>query len=92
MVLHSARLDVDDATAERDADRFAGAFLVPADAAKATFSPRTDLRHYAEAKAHWGVSIQALVFRAWTVGAIDSDRRTSSLNKSRHVVGGCRSR
>lgn len=63
--------------AEQEADRFAGALLLPRQAAIDVLSERLTLRDFAALKAQWGVSIQALVMRAHHLGVIDDDRRTS---------------
>lgn len=62
MVLHTIELKDDDEM-EVEADNFAGAFLLPAD----EFRPqmrRFDLRHLANLKSYWKVSMQALAVRA----------------------------
>lgn len=62
---------------EKEADRFAGAVLMPAASARRTLSSTLTLRDFALVKAEWGISIQALVMRAFHLGLIDDDRRTS---------------
>lgn len=63
--------------AEREADRFAGALLLPRPSALELISASATLRDFAGLKAQWGISIQALVMRAHHVGVIDDARRTS---------------
>ena len=55
---------------ERQADRFAASFLMPADDIAPQLPPRFDLPRYLELKRTWGVSIAALLFRARDVGRI----------------------
>ena len=77
LILHHDREHLDDSTAESEADRFAGAFLVPVGTAQRVLNRRLDLRDYARAKAELGVSIQALVQRAFALDFMDESRRTS---------------
>ena len=63
--------------AELQADRFAGALLIPTESARRELNGRLTLRDYASLKAKWGVSIQALVMRASHLGVLDEDRRVS---------------
>lgn len=65
---------------ERQAHRFASAFLVPRDAFHDTLSQmggRVTLRTLAEAKAIWGVAIKALVTRCQTMSVISPDHARS---------------
>jgi len=62
---------------EREADRFAGALLMPRPVAARVLTKDLNLRDFAHLKAAWGMSIQALVMRAYHLGVIDEDRRTS---------------
>lgn len=62
MVLHTTTLKDDDAM-EDEADHFAGAFMLPADEIKVQLR-RFDLRHLANMKGHWKVSMQAIAYRA----------------------------
>lgn len=56
--------------AERDADRFAAAFLMPRSSIVA-FAPRNaSLKRLIDAKHHWGVSVSALVYRMHDVGML----------------------
>ena len=48
---------------EDEADHFAGAFLLPADEIKVHLR-RFDLRHIANMKGYWKVSMQAIAYRA----------------------------
>lgn len=76
LVLHSRRRFITDPEAE--ANRFAGAFLIPRERALEAWSdaPLT-LRNFQFMKAHWGVSIQALIMRGAQLGLIDETRKTS---------------
>lgn len=62
MVLHTTTLKDDDEM-EDEADHFAGAFLLPADEVRVQLR-RFDLRHLANMKGHWKVSMQAIAYRA----------------------------
>ncbi|RPD39448.1 XRE family transcriptional regulator [Chitinophaga barathri] len=57
-------------TVEKEADRFAGAFLIPAEQARYTFRPLTYSR-LSDLKLHWKVSKQAIIYRAKDLGIID---------------------
>jgi Zn-dependent peptidase ImmA (M78 family)/transcriptional regulator with XRE-family HTH domain len=59
---------------EDQANLFAGAFLLPRREMKAAFSRRLDLRRLAELKPEWKVSMQALLYRAKTIGAVDEGK------------------
>lgn len=62
MVLHTLAFKEDDEM-ENEADHFAGAFLLPPDDIKVQL--RTfDLRHLANMKGYWKVSMQAIAYRA----------------------------
>jgi len=62
MVLHTTAFKADDEM-EREADNFAGAFLLPADEVKVQLR-RFDLRHLANMKSYWKVSMAAIAVRA----------------------------
>lgn len=62
MVLHTTTFK-DDEAMEDEADHFAGAFLLPADEMKAQLR-QFDLRHLANMKGYWKVSMQAIAVRA----------------------------
>ncbi len=62
MVLHTVDLK-DDAQMEDEADQFAGSFLLPADEVRPQLR-RFDLRHLANMKGHWKVSMAAIAVRA----------------------------
>jgi Zn-dependent peptidase ImmA (M78 family)/transcriptional regulator with XRE-family HTH domain len=70
MILHTLSVKPDDEM-ESEADHFAGAFLLPADELRAQL--RTfDLRHVANLKAYWRVSMQAIAVRAERLKYISS--------------------
>jgi Zn-dependent peptidase ImmA (M78 family)/transcriptional regulator with XRE-family HTH domain len=62
MVLHTTTLHDDD-TMEEEADRFAGAFLLPADQVRPQLR-QFNLRHLANMKSYWKVSMAAIAVRA----------------------------
>jgi Zn-dependent peptidase ImmA (M78 family)/DNA-binding XRE family transcriptional regulator len=65
---------------ERQAHRFAAAFLGPGDALIETLDQcggRVTLRALAEVKAIWGIAIKALVGRYHSLGVIDADHARS---------------
>jgi Zn-dependent peptidase ImmA (M78 family)/DNA-binding XRE family transcriptional regulator len=63
MVLHTTTLHDDD-TMEAEADAFAGAFLLPAEDLKPQLRRGLDLRHLANMKLYWKVSMAAIAVRA----------------------------
>lgn len=70
----------DAARIEKQAHRFAGAFLAPGDAVVADLNQlggRVTLTTLAKLKAIWGISIKALVVRFSQLGVIDSDQARS---------------
>lgn len=78
LVLHPARrASLSPKEAELEAHRFAGAFLLPRLRAEEAFSGPLMLRDFAGLKRRWGVSIQALIQRAYDLKYIDSSRRES---------------
>ena len=62
MVLHTTTFKADDEM-EREADNFAGAFLLPADEIKPQLR-KFDLRQLANMKSYWKVSMAAIAVRA----------------------------
>ncbi len=63
--------------AEQQANRFAGALLLPREQVKQWIEPPVTLRTLAKVKQHWGVSIRALVKRSYDLRLISDDQRTS---------------
>jgi Zn-dependent peptidase ImmA (M78 family)/transcriptional regulator with XRE-family HTH domain len=76
LVLHQFR-NVEPARAEQESHRFAGALLIPADAAIAELSMPVTLRSLAYAKSRWGISIRALIRRCLDLRIIDKHKRIS---------------
>jgi Zn-dependent peptidase ImmA (M78 family)/transcriptional regulator with XRE-family HTH domain len=84
LALHSAVREPmtaeDAARIEKQANAFAGAFLVPGDALLdelGTLGGRVTLQTLARMKGHWGISIKALVVRFQNLGVIDADHARS---------------
>jgi Zn-dependent peptidase ImmA (M78 family)/transcriptional regulator with XRE-family HTH domain len=75
-----------DRTLEREAHRFAAAFLMPAsDIRDELPSHPVDWRTLVETKRKWGVSLQALLYRARTLGTLsDSAYENAMRTVSRH--------
>lgn len=75
LVLH-AGVVTDDKQRESEADRFASAFLLPRRGIVREFprSKRLNWTTLIRLKERWGVSLQALVRRAFDLGLIDSDQ------------------
>lgn len=63
-------INTNDLAIEREANRFAGAFLVPAKSLEAECPPRWNYFSYLELKQRWHVSMQALLYRARQIGVI----------------------
>lgn len=74
VLLHSRRSSDD---AESEAHRFAGALLLPENAARRELYSQITLNQLAHVKAMYGVSIQALIMRAAALGIIDEKRHRS---------------
>lgn len=71
---------------EREASRFAGEFLMPEAAMRQEIVPPVTLTSLSELKPHWGVSIQALIYRARDLEII-SERQRSYLFEQLSVRG-----
>jgi Zn-dependent peptidase ImmA (M78 family)/DNA-binding XRE family transcriptional regulator len=63
--------------AEKQANAFASAFLMPAKDIRRDFTPDLGMPELAALKRKWRVSIQALIVRAFSLGAIDKRRYES---------------
>lgn len=74
ILLHSHRSSED---AEREANRFAGALLMPEAAAQRELHSQITLSQLARVKAQFGISIQALIMRAAALHIIDQQRQRS---------------
>lgn len=61
------------AAIEREAHRFAAAFLMPADTLMRELPKRMSWPTYFDLKVRWRVSLQALLYRAKTLGALSPD-------------------
>lgn len=77
LVLHRNRRPGDRHLAEREANMFAGALLMPETDARRLLAPDMTLGEYPAIKAGWGVSVAALIGRAFNLGIIDTERRRS---------------
>jgi len=73
-------------TVEAQAHRFAAAFLGPADALRDELPSDLDWEHYLELKREWGMSMAALVKRAFDLHVIDKDTYTRAM-KQRSAFG-----
>jgi Zn-dependent peptidase ImmA (M78 family) len=61
---------------EKQADSFASALLMPANDIRTAFSGRVDLKRLAAMKPEWKVSMQALLYRAQSLGLIGHSQAT----------------
>lgn len=75
LILH--RRMPEEEKAETEANAFAAAFLMPADAVKRDLGTHVTLSALADLKRHWRVSMQSLIMRASTLGLIDERRKRS---------------
>lgn len=73
MVLHTTAI-IDDEEMEAEADRFAGAFLLPEKEFRRQLK-KFDLRQVANLKRYWKVSMQAIAMRAFTLKMITPHQR-----------------
>lgn len=69
LVMHDGE-DPGSSSVERQADRFAGAFLAPREGFMAECPRRWSLETFARLKGRWRMSIQALVRRAYDLGGL----------------------
>ena len=76
LVLHTLR-ELEPRAAEAEANRFAGALLLPAEAALEFMPQPVTLRGLAYVKARFGISVGALIRRAFDLQLIDDTRRVS---------------
>lgn len=82
MLLHNWNTDYNDIyleehrLIEQQADAFAGAFLLPKDAFLKDLHYPNNLNFYVELKKKWKVSIQAMIVRAFHLGAINYNQYT----------------
>ena len=59
---------------EAEANRFAGALLIPLEDFDAAMSERPNLKDFIAMKTNWGISVAALVYRAHELDYIDDSR------------------
>ena len=79
LVLHRHGAPQDSRQAENEADRFASAFLMPADDVLSRIRYVSDLNELIRAKKRWGVSVAALTYRLHKLNVI-SEWQNRSLN------------
>jgi len=72
-LLHHHDVEPGSAWVERQANRFAAAFLMPADALLKELPPRMSWPAYFQLKQRWRVSLAALLYRSKTLGRLSSD-------------------
>lgn len=78
LVLHPSRQSsLTQKQAEAEANRFAGAFLMPRERAEEAFTGGLMLKDLAHLKKRWGISMQALLHRATDLGLVSEERSTS---------------
>jgi Zn-dependent peptidase ImmA (M78 family)/transcriptional regulator with XRE-family HTH domain len=80
LILHRDT-DTEDSLEERQADRFASAFLLPKEAFCREMNgmrQRINWRRLCEMKVRWGVSLQALIRRAFDLGIISATQYRSA--------------
>jgi Zn-dependent peptidase ImmA (M78 family)/transcriptional regulator with XRE-family HTH domain len=79
LVMHKHGAPQDSRQAENEADRFASAFLMPADDVVSRIRYVSDLSKLIQDKKRWGVSVAALNYRLHKLGVV-SDWQNRSLN------------
>jgi Zn-dependent peptidase ImmA (M78 family)/transcriptional regulator with XRE-family HTH domain len=80
LVLHRS-LAGDTSAMDDEADLFASEFLLPFEAMKREMHPPLTLWDFADLKARWGVSMQALVMRAAALGIIEPGQKKYLLQR-----------
>jgi Zn-dependent peptidase ImmA (M78 family)/DNA-binding XRE family transcriptional regulator len=70
LVLHRGERSLDSPTIERQADRFASAFLLPSEPFHRESPKIPLLSRYISLKERWGVSIQAMIRRGYDLGIL----------------------
>ncbi|MEU5693652.1 XRE family transcriptional regulator [Actinosynnema sp. NPDC020468] len=70
LVLHHESAVPGDPAREREADAFAAEFLTPRDSILPALPKRVDLKHLADLRRTWGVSVHSLVYRCRELGLI----------------------
>lgn len=86
LVLHTYRRNIDPDIAEREAWRFAGALLLPREAAEEIMTPPITLQTLKGVKAHYGTSIAFNIKRARDLDLIGQQHYVS-LRKQLHARG-----
>lgn len=83
VLLHTHRAEWSTKTMEAEANQFAAAFLFPRSSAREAFALMSSvtLSRLKALKAGWGMSIQALIYRARTLGYIDKSRHASLMRQ-----------
>lgn len=77
LMLHRENHRSDGPEMEKEANQFAGAFLMPPELVADSLTEDSTLATYAELKGHWGYSIAAIVRRAHDLGIIGDARYRS---------------
>ncbi len=77
LILHARRRPSTPQQTEREANLFAGALLFPAIDAHATLNQQSTLAQMMQIKAGWGLSIAAIIQRAYALSIIDQHRYKS---------------
>lgn len=77
LILHGELSDEEpsDLKIEQQANRFAGAFLMPYKTYAATMQGRTTVAHLLETKARWRVSVAAMLVRSHQLGLLSYEER-----------------
>jgi Zn-dependent peptidase ImmA (M78 family)/DNA-binding XRE family transcriptional regulator len=86
LVMHRHGAPQDSRQAEAEADRFASAFLMPADDVLSRIRHVPDLQTLIRAKKRWGVSVAALNYRLHKLGVV-SEWQNRSLNVEMSSLG-----
>jgi Zn-dependent peptidase ImmA (M78 family)/DNA-binding XRE family transcriptional regulator len=86
LVMHQHGAPQDSRQAEAEADRFASAFLMPADDVLSRIRYVADLGSLIAAKSRWGVSVAALNYRLHKLGVV-SEWQNRSLNVELSSLG-----
>lgn len=77
LVMHTVNRPEDSKIREEEANLFAGEFLLPAELLMGRVDENTTLSRFAELKSETGVSIQALIRRAKSLGLLSAERYKS---------------
>lgn len=77
LLLHRFRKPASNTLAEQEANRFAGALLLPEHDIAHAITDQSTLRDYAAIKQGWGISIAATIYRSHQLGLINDSRYSS---------------